>query len=50
MSPSQEDEWKWMMEQDLHSGLITGDLGHSTMIATGETESMEDVKELTGVV
>ena len=32
------------------SGLIAGDLGHDIMTATRETESMEDVKELTGVV
>ena len=52
MAPSQEDEWKWMIDQDPHWGSIAGDSGHSTMTMTaaGETESIEDVKELTGVV
>ena len=50
MAPSQEDEWKQMIDQDPSSGSITGDSGHSTMTATGQTESMEDVKELTGAV
>ena len=50
MAPSQEDEWKWMIDQDPHSRSITGDSGHGTMTATMETESIEDVKELTGAV
>ena len=50
MVPSEEDEWKQMIDQDPHSGSITGDSGHSTMTATWETESMEDVEELAGVV
>ena len=50
MAPSQEDEWKWMIDQDPCSGSITGDSGHGTMTATMETESIEDVKELTGTV
>ena len=50
MALSQEDEWKWMIDQDPCSGLITGDSGHGTMTATGETESIEDVEELTGAV
>ena len=49
MAPSQEDEWK-KINQDPHSGSITGDSGHSTMTATEETESIEDVEELTGAV
>ena len=32
------------------SGLIAGDSRHGTMTATRETESIKDVKELTGVV
>ena len=49
MAPSQEDDWIQMINQDLHSGSITDNSGHGTMTATRETESMEDVKELTGV-
>ena len=50
MIPSQEDEWKQMINQDPCSGLIAGDSGHGTMTVTMETESIKDVKELTGVV
>ena len=50
MAPSQEDEWKRMIDQDPHSGSIAGDSGHGTMTATWESESIEDVKELPGVV
>ena len=50
MAPSQEDEWKQMINQDPCSCLIAGDSGHGTMAATGETESTEDVEELTGAV
>ena len=39
-----------MINQDPHSGLIAGDSGHGTMTSTRETESMEDVEELTGMV
>ena len=50
MSPSQEDEWKQMIDQDPHSGLIAGDSGHGMMTVTKETESMEEAEELTGAV
>ena len=50
MAPSQEDEWKRMIEQDPCLGLIPGDSGHGTMTATGETESIKDGEELTGAV
>ena len=50
IAPSQEDEWKWMIDQDPHSGSIAGDSGHGTMTVTRETESIEVVKELTGAV
>ena len=50
MAPSQEDEWKQMIDQDLHLGSVTGDSWHGTMTATGETESTNDVEELTGAV
>ena len=39
-----------MINQDPHSGSIGGDSGHGTMTATGETESIKDVEELTGAV
>ena len=50
MAPSQEDEWKWMIDQDPCSESIAGDSGYGTMTATRETESIKDVKELTGAV
>ena len=50
MAPSQEDEWKQMIDQDPCLGSITGDSGHGTITATGETESIEDVEELTEAV
>ena len=46
-APSQ-DEWKLMIDQDLHLGCITGDSGHGTMIITGETESTKQVEQLVG--
>ena len=36
MVPSQEDEWKLMVDQDPHSGSVAGDSGHRTMAATQE--------------
>ena len=48
--PSQEDEWKLMIDHDPCSGSIAGDLGHGTMTITGETESTEEVKQLIGVL
>ena len=45
MPPSQEDEWKWMIDQDPHSQSIAGDSGHGKM-----TVSMEETEELTGTV
>ena len=50
MATSQEDELKQMIDQDPCLGSITGDLGHGTMTATRETESTDDVEELTGTV
>ena len=50
MAPSQEDEWKVMIDQDPCSGSITGDLGHSTITTTGETEPTKEVKQLIGAV
>ena len=48
MVPSKEDEWKWMVDQDPHSGSVAGDSGHGTMTATGEDESISNIKELIG--
>ena len=39
-----------MINKDPCSGSIAGDLGHGTMTTTEETESIEDVEELTGAV
>ena len=50
MAPSQENEWKQMIDQDPHSGSIAGDLGHGMMTVTKETESMEETEKLTGTV
>ena len=50
MAPSQEDEWKWMIDQDPHSGSVTGDSGHSTMAATEEDEPINSIEELIGAV
>ena len=41
MAPSQEDEWKQMVNQDPCSGSVAGDSGHGTMAATGEDEPIE---------
>ena len=50
MAPSQEDEWKQMVDQDPHSGSVTVDSGHGTMTATGEDESIDNLEELVGAV
>ena len=50
MTPSQEDEWKWMIDQDPCSGSIAGDSGHGMMTVMKETESMEETEELIGAV
>ena len=39
-----------MIDQDPHSGSITGDSGHGIMAVIQETESMEEAEELTGAV
>ena len=36
--PSQEDEWKLMVDQDPHSRSVAGDSGHGTMAVTPEDE------------
>ena len=50
MASSQEDEWRWMVDQDSHSWSVTGDSGHGTMAATGEDEPIESTEELVGAV
>ena len=37
--PSQEDEWKLMVNQDPHSGSVAGDSGHGTMAVTPEGQT-----------
>ena len=49
LAPSQEDEWRLMVDQDPFSGSVTGDSGHGTMAATGEDEPI-DSTELFGAV
>ena len=50
MVPSQEDEWKLMVDQDPHSGSVAGDSGHGTMAATGGDEPIDSTEELVGAV
>ena len=50
MAPSQEDEWKLMVDQDPHSGSVARDSGHGTMAATGEDEPIDSTEELVGAV
>ena len=50
MVPSQENEWKLMVNQDSHSGSVAGDSGHRTMAATGEDEPIDSTEELIGAV
>ena len=50
MAPSQEDEWKLMVDHDPHSGSVAGDSMHGTMAATGEDEPINSTEELVGAV
>ena len=50
MAPSQEDEWKFMVNQDPGSGSVAWDSGHGTMAATGEDEPINSTEELVGAV
>ena len=50
MAPSQEDEWKRMVDQDPHSGSVAGDSGHGTMAASWEDEPIDSTEELVGAV
>ena len=44
--PSQEDEWKLMVNQDPHSGSVAGDSGHGMMVMTSETKPIDSNEEL----
>ena len=46
--PSQEDEWKLMVNQDPHSGSVAGDSGHGMMVMTSEAEPIDSNEELIG--
>ena len=50
MAPSQEDEWKLMVDQDPHSGSVAGDSEHGTMAATGGDEPIDSTEELVKAV
>ena len=47
---SQEDEWKLMINQDPHSGSVTGDSGHGTMAVTPEDDLVDSNEKLVGAV
>ena len=46
MQPSQEDEWKLMVNQDLCSGSAAGDSGHGMMAMTPKAEPVDNNEEL----
>ena len=46
--PTQEDEWKLMVDQDPCSGSVAGDSGHGTMGTTFETEPVNSNEDLIG--
>ena len=48
--PSQEDEWRLMVNQDPHPDSVAGDSGHGTMARTAETELAVSNKELIGAL
>ena len=39
--PSQEDEWKFMVDQDPHSRSVAGDSGHGMMVMTSEAKPID---------
>ena len=49
MAPSQEDEWKWMVDQDPRSGSVAGDSGHGTMAATWVDKPIDNIGAVGGV-
>ena len=46
MAPSEEDEWKLMVNQDPHSGSVAWDSWHGTMAATREDEPIDSTEAL----
>ena len=50
MVPSQEDEWKLIINQDPHSGSVAGDSGHEMMAVTEEDKPVSSNEELVGAV
>ena len=50
MAPSQEDEWKLMVDQDPCSGSVAGDSGHGAMAATQADEPIDSTEGLVGAV
>ena len=50
MAPSQEDEWKLIVDQDPHSGSIAGNSAHGTMAATQKDEPIDSTEELVRAV
>ena len=48
--PSQEDEWKLMVDQDPCSGSGAGDSEHGTMATSSEAESIDSNEELIGAM
>ena len=48
--PSQEDEWKLMVDQDPHSRSVAGDSGHGLMATTSEAKPIDSNEELIGAV
>ena len=47
---SQEDGWKLMINQDPHSGSVTGDSGHGTRAVTSEDDPVNSDEKLVGAV
>ena len=44
--PSQEDEWKLMVDQDPYSRSVAGDSGHGTMMTASEAKPVNSNEEL----
>ena len=48
--PSQEDEWKLMVDQDPHLGSVAGDSRHGMMAVTPKAKPVNSNEELVGAV
>ena len=48
--PSQQDEWKLMVNQDPHSRSVAGDFGHEMMAVTPEDKPVDSNEELVGAM